>query len=115
MQPSPRPARGYLAIALVLLIDGVLLAIAESSILLPIPFLLAAYIYFTPTANLRRQLIGAATLALMALSIILGLTELTTGLASSVLLLIIGISVIGLSMVVAALVLNMFFIRKTLA
>jgi hypothetical protein len=113
MQSSPQPARGYLAIALLLLIDGVLLAIAESSILLPVPFLLAAYLYFLPTTNLRRQLIGAATLALVALSIILGLSEFSTGLASSVLLLIIGIAVIGLSMVVAALVLNMFFIRKT--
>lgn len=104
-----------MAIALLLIIDGLLLAIAESSVLLPVPFLLGAYLHFFPTIGLRRQLIGAATLALMALSVILGLAELSTGLAGSVLLLIIGIAVIGSSMVVAALVLSMFFIPKALA
>ena len=115
MQSSPRPVWGYAAIALLLIIDGVLLAIAESSVLLPVPFLLGAYLHFFPTTGLRRQLIGVATLALMALSVVLGLSELTTGLASSVLLLITGIAVIGSSMAVAVLVLSMFFIPKPLA
>jgi len=115
MQSTPRPAWGYMAIALLLLIDGVLLAIAESSILLPLPFLMAAYLYFSPTTNnLGRQLIGAATLALMALSVILGLSELTTGLGGPVLQLITGMVIIGSSMAVAALVLSMFFIPRAL-
>jgi len=98
--------------AVLLLVNGILLGIIKSNYVLPVPFLLAAYIYFMTPANSRRRFLAVATLMIVAFSLLFGLSYLTAGLSGSSLALAEGIALVVLNTMITALVLSAF-LRKT--
>ena len=102
-----------MATAILLLANGVLLGIFESSYVLPAPFLLASYLYFTPSTLKRGRIIGIATLVIVALSMILGLNYLFAGLTGYGAALAQGLVVIGLNVVITIQVVSLFLPART--
>jgi len=99
--------------AILLLVNGILLGIFESSYVLPIPFLLAAYLHFMMPADLkRRRMLAIATFVIVALGLIFGLSYLTAGFSGSGLALAEGVALVALNTIVTALVVHTFF-KKT--
>jgi len=93
--------------------NGVLLGIVESNYALPIPFLLAAYLYFAVPANLKkRRLLTVATFTIVTFSLLFGLSYLTAGLGGSGLALAEGVAIVALDTAVTALAVYPFFLRE---
>lgn len=108
-----QPSWSNTVTAVLLLAIGILLGIIESSYALPIPFLLAAYLYFMMPASLKnRRFITMATLIIIAFGLIFGLSYLTTGLGGSNLALAEGVTIVALNTIVTALVVRTVLSRK---